>query len=255
MRRVTAIDSRIGAAAMAAVSGKAEYKEHTSHIEDSVFYGNSANPDCPVPGTQCQFVPRSGVTTSIQSKVHNPLGLEMHPKKEMHCPLSEQVENGSWAGKAYFKNLKFYDFKPGIDSSGKPVKVTMIKLLPKSPDFITLQHFENLEFHNCDPEAQTFFFEPPTSWANLNDCGDFPCTGPKNTIFSFKNIKWTGTGADSKYALENYTMIPHVKGYTESFPNCELMDKDTVNGHQCTNNDLGILVWESQDPDSIDRSI
>jgi hypothetical protein len=28
-----------------------------------------------------------------------------------------------------------------------------------------------------------------------------------------------------------------------------------INGHQCTNNDLGILVWESLDPDSIDRSI
>jgi len=39
----------------------------------------------------------------------------------------------------------------------------------------------------------TFFFEPPKAWANLADCGDYPCTGPKNTIFSFKNIKWTGT--------------------------------------------------------------
>jgi len=28
----------------------------------------------------------------------------------MHCPLSEQVENGSWSGKAYFKNLHFKDF-------------------------------------------------------------------------------------------------------------------------------------------------
>jgi len=39
----------------------------------------------------------------------------------------------------------------------------------------------------------TYFYEPPESWANLADCGDYPCTGPKNTIFSFKNIKWTGT--------------------------------------------------------------
>jgi len=29
----------------------------------------------------------------------------------------------------------------------------------------------------------------------------------------------------------------------------------SVNGHQCTNTNLGILVWESLDPDSIDRSI
>jgi len=72
--------------------------------------------------------------------------MELHPSKEMHCPLSEQVENGSWAGKAYFRNLKFIDFAPSKDKSGTTLKNQMIKLLPKSPDFITLQHFENLEF-------------------------------------------------------------------------------------------------------------
>jgi hypothetical protein len=40
--------------------------------------------------------------------------MEIHPSKEMHCPLSSQVENGSWAGKAYFRNLKFIDFAPGV---------------------------------------------------------------------------------------------------------------------------------------------
>jgi len=61
-----------------------------------------------------------------------------------------------------------------------------------APDYITLQHFEDLEFQNCESEALTFFAEPPRSWANLADCGDFPCTGPKNTLMVFKNIKWTG---------------------------------------------------------------
>jgi hypothetical protein len=116
--------------------------------------------------------------------------MELHPQKPMHCPLSEQVENGSWGGKSFFKNLKFIDY-PAVTPEG--AKNLMIKLLPKSPDFITLQHFEGLEFFNCDVAALTHFFNPPMSWANLADCGDFPCTGPKNTIFSFKDIKWTGT--------------------------------------------------------------
>jgi len=80
-------------------------------LYDSVFYGYTESPDCPDP-KQCVYMERSGVTTSIQSKVHSPLGMELHPKKPMHCPLSSQVENGSWAGKAYFKNLKFIDFAP-----------------------------------------------------------------------------------------------------------------------------------------------
>jgi hypothetical protein len=64
--------------------------------------------------------------------------MEMHPVKPMHCPLSSQVENGSWAGKAYFRNLKFIDFAPGANADGAILRNTMIKLLPKSPDFITL---------------------------------------------------------------------------------------------------------------------
>jgi len=100
----------------------------------------------------------------------------------------------------------------------------------------------------------TYFFDPPESWANLADCGDFPCTGPKNTIFSFTNIKWSGSGANKASALENFTLIPHVKGYTDFFPDCGPRT-EALNGHLCTNNDLAILVWESKDPDSIDRSI
>jgi hypothetical protein len=58
----------------------------------------------------------------------------------------------------------------------------------------------------------TYFFEPPEKWANLADCGDFPCTGPKNTIFSFTNIKWTGLQGEN--ALEDFTLIPTIPGYT-----------------------------------------
>jgi hypothetical protein len=53
--------------------------------------------------------------------------------------------------------------------------------------------------------------------------------------------------------LKDFTLIPSVPGYTNNFVDCTAMS--AINGHQCTNNDLGILVWESLDPDSIDRSI
>ena len=62
----------------------------------------------------------------------------MHPDKPMHTPLSSQVENGSWAGKAYFRNLKFIDFAPGKNKEGGVLKNQMIQVLKKSPDFITL---------------------------------------------------------------------------------------------------------------------
>lgn len=139
----------------------------------------------------------------------------MHPSKEMHTPLSDQVENGSWAGKAYFRDIKFIDFAPGEGVGGSILRNVMIKLLPKSPDYITLQHFDNIEFFNCVSDSMTYFFEPPLSWANLADCGDFPCTGPKNTMFSFTNIKWTGTSEGQPNTLENFVLIPSIPGYTD----------------------------------------
>jgi len=91
----------------------------------------------------------------------------------------------------------------------------MIQLLPKSPDFITLQHFEDLEFVNCNAESLTYFFEPPQAWANLADCGDYPCTGPKNTIFAFTNIQWINSPSESEFTLENFSLIPTIPGYTD----------------------------------------
>jgi len=47
MHDVVVLDSAIGAGAMAAVDGKAEYKFHASYLTDSVFYGTTDSPDCP----------------------------------------------------------------------------------------------------------------------------------------------------------------------------------------------------------------
>jgi len=110
MHDIVVLDSAVGAGAMIAAVGKAEYQSHASYLTDSVFYGKTISPDCPDEAKQCFKTTKSGITTSIQGVPHNPDGLEIHPSKDMHCPLSEQVENGSWAGKAFYKNLKFIDY-------------------------------------------------------------------------------------------------------------------------------------------------
>jgi len=118
---------------MATSSDSGEYLPHHSNFYDSIFYGKTDSPDCPDKENQCNKISTSGIVTSISSKAHK--SMEMHPDKSMHCPLSEQVENGSWAGKAYFKNLKFVNFGGATDEG---LKNLMIKVLDKSPDFITL---------------------------------------------------------------------------------------------------------------------
>jgi len=38
----------------------------------------------------------------------------------------------------------------------------------------------------------TLLFDPPKGWANIKDCGDFPCTAPKNVVMNMKNMEFTG---------------------------------------------------------------
>lgn len=52
--------------------------------------------------------------------------------------------------------------------------------------------FFDTKFVNCETDAIAYFMEPPQKWAIIKDCGAFPCTAPKNTIFSFKRTKFEG---------------------------------------------------------------
>jgi hypothetical protein len=53
MHSILVMDSVIGAGAMAAVDGAAEYLFHSSHVYESVFYGKTAISDCPDLTRQC----------------------------------------------------------------------------------------------------------------------------------------------------------------------------------------------------------
>jgi hypothetical protein len=59
-------------------------------------------------------------------------------------------------------------------------------------DLITIHELHDNKFINVEEGAMGFFMSPPKGWANLKDCGDFPCTAPLNVIFDFNNNKFEG---------------------------------------------------------------
>lgn len=63
-------------------------------------------------------------------------------------------------------------------------------------DNVPLQEFYDTTFINCETDAIAYFFEPPQKWAIIKDCGAWPCTAPKNTIFSFKRNTFQGIQPD-----------------------------------------------------------
>jgi len=48
------------------------------------------------------------------------------------------------------------------------------------------------KFINVAEEALGYMMEPNPKWANVKDCGEFPCTAPWNNLYKFYNTTWVG---------------------------------------------------------------
>lgn len=72
------------------------------------------------------------------------------------------------------------------------MRQVVFELLASASDLIPMHEFYHSTFTNVDLDAIAYFFEPPQKWAIIKDCGEFPCTGPLNTLFSFKNNTFIG---------------------------------------------------------------
>lgn len=94
-------------------------------------------------------------------------------------------------------------------------------IAPFASDFIPVQEFDETTFTDVEEAALGYFFDPPQEWAVIDDCGQFPCTGPKNTIFSFKNTKFDGKLDKPSFAAPKFQMIPYTNGFSEFVEGCK----------------------------------
>jgi len=94
---------------------------------------------------------------------------------------------------------------------------------------------------------------PPQGWANLKDCGTFTCTGLYNVLVKVENAKYSGIpmafGMPSTFQV---TSNNKESTSAQVVPTCQ--KKSDWNAYQCESNDLGVLLFESQDADRMDRS-
>lgn len=125
------------------------------------------------------------------------------------------------------------------------------ELNPSGADLVPVHEFYDTTFESNEDDALGYFLEPPQGWAIIKDCGNFPCTAPKNTLFSFKRTKFRGLRPS--FAAENFQMIPDTPNFSEHIPGCERWE--SMNLWTCQEEKLGILLFESEDPDSLDRSM
>lgn len=83
--------------------------------------------------------------------------------------------------------------------------------------------------------------DPPLGWANLADCGNFPCTGPRNLVMKFIGTTYSGSvePLDTNRDFQIMSNNEQVVGIFD----CER--KDAWNGYYCQDEDISMLLFES----------
>jgi hypothetical protein len=112
----------------------------------------------------------------------------IHPTKLMDMPYQKVGSEGAWKGTFSINRNNFKDFA----SSNAGGRNTMIASSDDGPDFQQVQYFNDNKFINVDQDSLAWAYDPSPGWANIADCGNFPCTGPKNILWYFKNTYWEG---------------------------------------------------------------
>lgn len=55
-----------------------------------------------------------------------------------------------------------------------------------------MHQFFDTVFNNVSSESMAWMATPKDAWANMADCGEFPCTAPLNALLKFENTIFEG---------------------------------------------------------------
>lgn len=79
-------------------------------------------------------------------------------------------------------------------------------------DYVPPQMFYDNIFEDVHEDAFAYWFDAPDSWAEIDDCGEFVCTGNKNAFGVFKGTTFRGT--KPSFATQQFSMIPDNEGFS-----------------------------------------
>jgi len=111
--------------------------------------------------------------------------------------------------------------------------------------------FEDTTFENIADESWGHFMPPNPKWANVKDCGSFPCTAPYNVLLSFKDTKFAGQRPS--FTQPDFQLISNNPGLSKYIPGCT--ERKDNNLWVCQQSKLAELLFESEDSDKKDRGM
>jgi len=141
----------------------------------------------------------------------------LHPTSASALPISKSKAQGVWGGKVTINRCTFKNFIGKAKCGARSVVFERNKF---ESDKIPPHFFNNCIFDNVDDSGWAFLDKPPTAWANVKDCGNFPCTAPNNLIFSFAGTQFTGAIKPSTSAAD-FVIVPDDVTVGGTYPGCK----------------------------------
>ena len=178
---ITCIDNEKGLSLM---TGGRERDEVLITLKDSFIAGSSRALDCP-DSANCYCEPKYGIMAFMNMNDGKPL----MPTSSSSLPIYKSHGEGNWGGTVLIEDTTFSGF---IGKQACGARSVIIERAPAASQKIPPHTFKNCKYHNVNDEGFAWMEKPNLAWANIKDCGSFPCTAPNNMIFTFLNPRFTG---------------------------------------------------------------
>lgn len=147
-------------------------------------------------------------------------------------PVTKIMTEACWTSKYTLNRNEFIGFTSQT-ALGK--KLYAIKLNYYASDGVGLAEFYDTTFRDTDDQSVAYLQDPPTGWAVVDDCGDFPCTAPYNVILSFKGTKFEANKPSWK--TEDFQIIADNDGFAPYIEGCTRYAD--MNAYICKEENLG----------------
>ena len=209
------------------------------------IYGEGDNEDC-FEG-QADYAPEKFGMMLFSA---NRGGKSLHPTMASALPIHKIKSYGSWGGEVLLENVNFSNFVSGTTKCGS--RQTTMARNPYSSDYVPMHKFVNSKFTNVAEQALIYINDPNPGWANPTDCIEWPCTAPENIVLQFEGTRFGGSLTPIK-VTPTFQIVSDVKEAVDSYSGC--IQRDYWSAAYCTNRNLGVLLFESLDSDTEDRTI
>ena len=173
---------------------------------------------------------------------------DLHPTSSSALPIYGSHGEGNWGGTIEIHRTLFKNFM-GLQKCGQ--RNVIFERNPKGSDKIPPHFFYNCKVEDVDDQGLAWFEKPDPAWANIKDCGNFPCTAPNNMIF-----QWSGTsysGVTPSNTATAFALVPDDETVGGTYQGCTHLPQSQA--FSCQTRKVGTLMFENLDEDAWDRAV